>query len=316
MPLKMASTVTVEEESQTDMDNRDMDTLSLQELQRNLDDLKESVEYAHQNNLRTQTRVGNVVSGSQLTNQRLDRLEREVNSLKSYTRDLENYCISLDCILRKHHLLLNGVPETPGESVGQINARRTHAKDKGHEARMMGTKVIIFDISYKHMDLHMLPQGLKLSDSKIVKVKGGLVFATGNAYLSNFYKCDVKFNGMVFDSAERAYQYERCTRLGAPEIALQVLDARGAKECKQAASFVKSNNEWDAQKRDIMKLIVYEKFSQNEILLDRLLMTGKKALIEATVDMFWGASAVIGSKLLKNGTWKGRNELGLILAEI
>lgn len=121
---------------------------------------------------------------------------------------------------------------------------------------------------------------------------------------------------MSFDSAERAYQFERCKRLGAPEIAQQILDARDAKECKQASWFVKSNPEWDAQKRDIMKEIVSEKFSQNEYLLNSLLSTGKKALIEATTDTFWGAATVIGSKLLANGTWKGRNELGLILAEV
>lgn len=208
------------------------------------------------------------------------------------------------------------LPQIIVQRRADIRSVYLNAKDKGHEAKMMGTKLTVDKISYRHKDLESLPNGLKLSDSKVVKVKGGLAFATGNAYLSNFYKCEVKFNGIVFDSAERAYQYERCDRLGAPELAQQILDARDAKACKGISYFVKSNNEWDAQKRDLMKLIVYEKFVQNEALLDRLLLTGKKALIEATVDMFWGAAAVIGSKLLKNGTWKGRNELGLILAEV
>lgn len=191
-----------------------------------------------------------------------------------------------------------------------------NAKEKGHDSKMIGTKVIVDNIPYKHKDLESLPQGLKLSDSKIVKVIGGLAFATSNAYLSNFFKCDLHYNGRMFDSAERAYQFERCTRLGAPEIAQQVLDARGASKCKQASGYIKSTGEWDAQKRDIMKEIVSEKSSQNEYLLNSLLSTGKKALIEATTYMFWGAAAVIGSKSLKNGTWKGRNELGLILIEV
>lgn len=107
-----------EEGTQTDMDLRQEDTPSVQQIQRDLDDLKESVEYAHQNNIRAQTQVGNAFSQSQLANERLDKLEREVSSLKSYTTELEDYCISLDSILRKHHLLLNGIPETPNESVG------------------------------------------------------------------------------------------------------------------------------------------------------------------------------------------------------
>lgn len=395
------SPATKEVTTQSDMDDNSSDQLSLRGIQRELDDLKESVEYAHQNNIRTQTQVGNFVSKNQLVDDRLNALEREVTSLKRYAEDLENYCISLDQILRKHHLLLNGVQEIQGESVNltafrilqtcfqdisvadidycyrigapltgnqfnkkprpilvkllreehqryiyrnrnvlrqtesyasvfinedlpQIIMKRRadvrsvylNAKEKGHDVKMIGTKVIVDNVPYTHKHLEILPLGLKLSDSKIVKVKGGLAFATANAYLSNFFKCNLRYNGMVFDSSERAYQYERCNRLGAPEIAQQVLDARGASECKHASGYIKSNDKWDAQKRDIMREIVLEKFSQNEDLLDSLLSTGTKTLIEATTDKYWGAAAVIGSKLLKNGSWKGRNELGLILSEV
>lgn len=98
------------------------------------------------------------------------------------------------------------LPQIIAQRRADIRSVYLNVRDKGHNAKMMGTKVIVDDISYKHKDLESLPQGLKLSDSKVVKVKGGLAFATGNAYLSNFYKCDVKFNGMFFDSAKRAYQ--------------------------------------------------------------------------------------------------------------
>lgn len=45
---------------QSDMDYT-LEQISLQGLQRELDDLKESVEYAHQNNICTQTQVGKLV---------------------------------------------------------------------------------------------------------------------------------------------------------------------------------------------------------------------------------------------------------------
>lgn len=400
MPQTQASTAvtTVSEGTQMDTDGE----LSLLHLQREIEDMKDSIEMAHENNIKTQTQVGGIALHSQKTDERLLKLEREVTSLRGYAQDLENYCIALDTIVRKHHLILNGVPEKQDESVNlaafrvlqicfqEINLtdldycyrigappgaagtgkskarpilvkliredhqRRVYrnrnllrdtdeyasvfvnedlpqiimqrradirsiylnAKDKGHEAKMAGTKVTIDNVTYHHKDIGALPQGLRLSDAKMVKVKGGLAFATANAYLSNFYRCDVRYNGILFDSSERAYQHERCKRLKAPEAAQQVLEARGPQDCKRISGYIDSNNEWDSQKREVMKSIVSAKFAQNEMLTNALLLTGNKNLIEATTDMFWGAAAVIGSKLLKNGTWKGRNELGTILTEV
>lgn len=208
------------------------------------------------------------------------------------------------------------LPQIITQRRADIRAIYLNAKEKGHEAKMAGKKVTIDNITYQYKDLNALPQGLKLSDAKIVKVKGGLAFATANAYLSNFHRCDIRHNGKLFDSAERAYQFERCTRLGAPDLAQQVLDARGPADCKRISGYVLSTNEWDLQKREVMKEIVRGKFAQNDHLMHSLLLTGNKTLIEATTNMFWGAAAVIGSKLLKNGTWRGRNELGIILTEV
>lgn len=63
-------------------------------------------------------------------------------------------------------------------------------------------------------------------------------------------------------------------------------------------------------------MIAYEKFSQNPDLKDKLLETGTVTLIEGTQDMFWGAGALLGSKILTEGKWNGRNELGQVLHEV
>lgn len=64
-----------------------------------------------------------------------------------------------------------------------------------------------------------------------------------------------------------------------------------------------------------MKTILEAKFAQNPSLRDLLLTTGTKRLIEATSDSFWGAAALLGSKLLKNGKWTGLNTLGAVMEE-
>lgn len=65
-----------------------------------------------------------------------------------------------------------------------------------------------------------------------------------------------------------------------------------------------------------MKNIIHAKFSQNSHLRDLLFATGTKALIEATTDSYWGAAALLGSKLLKNGKWTGLNVLGEVMGEV
>lgn len=104
--------------------------------------------------------------------------------------------------------------------------------------------------------------------------------------------------------------------LQAPVVAKDILAAKNAKECKKQSYFIDSTNKWDGAKRGVMKMIVHENFSQNTEIKAMLLATGTTTLIEATTDLYWGAGSVFGSKLLKEGKWSGRNELGIILNEV
>lgn len=66
-----------------------------------------------------------------------------------------------------------------------------------------------------------------------------------------------------------------------------------------------------------MKVIVQEKFYQNDNFQAKLLDTGVNTLIEATTDTFWGVGALLGSKSLstqENG--QVLNTLGQILGKV
>lgn len=208
------------------------------------------------------------------------------------------------------------LPQVITQRRADIKSVYLNARDKGHTAKMLGTKIVVDNVPYQHGDLENLPVGLRLSDSKVQKVKGGYAFASKNAYLSNMYISRFRFNGRMFDSVERAYQFERAIALKAPEIAQQILDCRTPMDCKRLSGQVWSNVAWDTIKRDKMKSIVQEKFAQCESLMNTLFTTGNKTLIEGTTDAYWGAAAIFGSKLLKNGKWKGQNQLGAILGEV
>lgn len=94
-----------------------MDSEVISLIQKDIQELKESVNFAHENNTQTRTQVMDFKTDINSLNTRLVKLETELSSLRNYVVDLENYCISLDSIVRKHHLLLVGVNETKGESV-------------------------------------------------------------------------------------------------------------------------------------------------------------------------------------------------------
>lgn len=362
-----------------------------------LEDLKSSINLAHENQKVTQDQVSSCIRNQKNTDTLVARLEFQLREMQEYTRVLEDYCISLDTAVRRHHLILTGVLEYKNESlaiicyrvlqvcypaidisdidycyrlgsayasakgrpvliklvkesvrkeilknrkylIGNIetsrvfinedlpqivNDRRANIKSvhenavrKGHNSKMMGTRVSVDNVTYNFSQLEDLPEGLKLSDSKLVAVKGGLAFSSEHSFLSNFHSCSFHINGQQFHSSEQAYQFIRAKKLGAPEIADKVMRAKSAKECKKQSYLCTSTPEWDQEKRAHMKVIVQEKFFQNDNLQTRLLDTGVNTLIEATTDTFWGAGAVLGSKLLSSGRWSGMNTLGQILGEV
>lgn len=375
---------------------------SLDDVKRVVQEMKHSLEVAHSDNGDIKNQVSGFEDELKFVKQRLSSLEMEMRSMRGYVSELENYCVSLDSALRKHHLIISGVTETKGESLSLIAyrilsiccisleltdldysyrigapphsqkkggprhrpilvklVREDHrrqiyqnklalkqtqeynsvylnedlpkiiaqkradirsvylnAKKKGHVTKMIGSKISVDNITYQHQDLEILPSGLRLSDSKVIKVKGGYAFASENAYLSNFSKCSFVFDGINYDSAERAYQAERARRLKAPDLAQQIYDCRRPNDCKRLSYYANSTPEWDQQKREVMKSIVLAKFRQNSHHRELLLATGTKRLIEATTDSYWGAAALLGSKLLSNGKWSGQNVLGTVLEEI
>lgn len=190
-----------------------------------------------------------------------------------------------------------------------------HAKSKNVSAKLLGNRVSIDNKIYGHKDIDRLPDGLRMSDAKIVETVKGLAFQSHHAFLSNFFPCKVNYNAKLFKSAEHAYQYNRAVFLGFHTTAESVLNANKAEAAKRAASNLPNSKEWDAVKQKTMKDIVSAKFSQNLELQNKLLNTGEYPLLEATYDSYWGCGLPLTARKLKQGEWHRKNYLGIILAE-
>lgn len=211
--------------------------------------------------------------------------------------------------------LNDDLPQLLNERRAKFRTVMRLAKSKNIPASIGNNKVTVNSITYSHKNLDCLPEGLRLEDAMTTKVQGGYAFSSEDSWLSNFYPCVIDISGIKFPSAEHTYQYTRAIRLGDPQMANMILRAKNAKEAKKLSYNVKSNDVWDKDKIDVMRKINNEKFMQNPELCEKLVRTGQSTLIEATVDGFWGAKAVINSTAIKNGTWTGANFMGKILME-
>lgn len=124
-------------------------------------------------------------------------------------------------------------------------------------------------------------------------------------FLSNFYAAKVEFEGVLYPSAENAYQAAKCKR---PEERAQFVNISAA-EAKKLGKEVDLRDDWDDVKDSIMKAIVSDKFSRNSELAEKLIQTGKSVLVEGNTwhDTYWGVDLASG---------RGKNKLGEILMEV
>lgn len=122
-------------------------------------------------------------------------------------------------------------------------------------------------------------------------------------FLSNFYDAPVTYNRITYKNNEAAFQAQKVLT-DEERMAFSSLNATEAKKLGRKVSL---RYDWEAVKVQVMKDIVYAKFSQNEELCDKLIATGDAYLEEGNDwgDRIWGT--VDG---------KGANILGKILMEV
>jgi len=132
-------------------------------------------------------------------------------------------------------------------------------------------------------------------------------FRNEHRFLSNFYMVDVDIDGIVYASAEHAFQaHKTLDRRERRYIARQDTPA----QAKQAGRSVELRPDWEEVKRSTMLGIVAAKFDNYELGC-RLLATGKRQLVEGNTwgDRYWGC-------VQRKGVWVGKNYLGRILMRV
>lgn len=123
-------------------------------------------------------------------------------------------------------------------------------------------------------------------------------------FLSNFHVSYFLYEGIVWPTAEHAYQAAKTLD---ENQRMNILEMNTPGATKKYGRTVTLRPDWDDVKLEIMEEIVRAKFEQNSVLQTMLLYTEDLEIIEGNTwgDTFWGVC---------NGV--GENHLGKILMRI
>ena len=125
---------------------------------------------------------------------------------------------------------------------------------------------------------------------------------------TNFAQYPIKLDGKQWPTTEHYFQAQKFIGTPYEEAIRKQFSARGAFDMsRNPAVFCWLRGDWEIVKNDIMLKCLRAKFTQHEILMQKLLATGDRKLIEHTTnDSYWG----------DGGDGSGLNVLGKLLMQV
>lgn len=123
-------------------------------------------------------------------------------------------------------------------------------------------------------------------------------------FLSNFWPCEIEYEGIIYPSTEHAFQAAK-TLDEKKRLEIARLDGLPA-IAKKVGKTLELRDDWEQIKISVMEDLLRKKFCHQE-LREQLLLTGDSELIEGNYwnDKFWGVC---------NG--EGQNWLGKLLMKV
>lgn len=126
-------------------------------------------------------------------------------------------------------------------------------------------------------------------------------------FLSNFWMCDIEWEGKTYPSSEHLYQARKYEGTDPEYMELIRGQGRAWDAAQWGRKGTNLREDWEHVKVKVMLEVVRAKFDQNLDLAMELLATGDADLIEdRKADSFWG----------NGGDGSGHNWLGRILVRV
>ena len=138
------------------------------------------------------------------------------------------------------------------------------------------------------------------------------------ACFSQWYPSCFVVDGVAYNCAEQYMMAEKALFFDDEEIWKKIISASDPEKIKKLGREVRNFDaeRWDKASEDVVLKGNLHKFGQNKELLDFLLSTERKTLVEASpYDRIWGIgmSEATAKRYGYPHVWKGENKLGFIL---
>ena len=184
---------------------------------------------------------------------------------------------------------------------------------------MEGEYLKIHGIRYSVDDINKLPEELNSFKCTSRETQDVLGFFGELNPLSNFYNCEFKYQNLVFHSSEQLIQYNKAKHFRDNVTMAQILSASTPLECKRLAREIVNYNEdnWRMVAKNMCFEGLKEKFAQNPTLVETLLKTENKTLVECSFDRIWCNGVSLGDRsCMDRQKWYNVGILGEMLMEI
>jgi ribA/ribD-fused uncharacterized protein len=137
---------------------------------------------------------------------------------------------------------------------------------------------------------------------------------------SQWYEAPFTVNSLTYKTAEHWMMAQKALLFGDDNSLQKIIAAKTPGEAKALGRTVEGFNddEWNLHRYEIVKQGNLYKFKQHKALVDYLLKTGNKVIVEASpVDPVWGIGLSQDSAHANNPhSWRGLNLLGFALMEV
>ena len=184
---------------------------------------------------------------------------------------------------------------------------------------MEGAHIVIDGKYYHRHNLHTLPGELNTFDVTSTTNDDTLGFFSELYPFSNFHPCLFKCDGEEFNSSEQYIQWKKAAFFKDHQTMTRILNCEDAMDSKETSRDINNfdRKEWNEIAEELCYDGVKEKFLQSQYLMDALLKTGNKTLVESSYDDVWGTGIPLSNRnCLVKEQWKSFGILGRILMNI
>lgn len=154
---------------------------------------------------------------------------------------------------------------------------------------------------------------------KIFEAYRLVTFFTGSDIYSNFYKSEIRYNGLRFHCGESLFMFLKAKYFEDEDIAMEIYkNSNNPRFCKELGRLVRNfeDGRWSSVRYDVMLFVVMMKLRSSKEIRDhykKLIDEGYEFVEASPYDKIWGCGLAENDlRILDKSKWRGSNLLGTV----